>query len=204
MTKKTRIRVARIAAGVVIAAGASLTAAGAASALSIGVEADETGVHANVVLDGTESPSPSNTISEIPTGPASSEPASTPPASEPPTSSAPSESSEPSNEPTQPTDEPTEPTDEPTDGSTSTSGSGSTGGGNNTGTDGNSGTSAQEEGTSALTDTGSSNTKAQGGQLAETGAGQTAFLIIGAATMIAGGVGFRVLPRLMGGGGAAA
>ena len=37
MTKKTRIRVARIAAGAVIAAGASLTAAGAASALDIGV-----------------------------------------------------------------------------------------------------------------------------------------------------------------------
>ncbi|MFD8721686.1 hypothetical protein ACFV2H_27805 [Streptomyces sp. NPDC059629] len=202
MTKKTRIRVARVAAGVVIAAGASLTAAGAASALSIGVEADETGVHANVALDGTDSPSPSDT--GIPTGPASSEPASTPPTSEPPTSSAPSESSEPSDGPTQPTGEPTEPTDEPTDGSTSTSGSGSTGGGNNTGTDGNSGTSAQEEGTSALTDTGSSNTKAQGGQLAETGAGQTAFLIIGAATMIAGGVGFRVLPRLMGGSGGAA
>ncbi|MFE8978275.1 hypothetical protein ACFYM7_33395, partial [Streptomyces cyaneofuscatus] len=34
MTKKTRIRVARIAAGAVIAAGASLTAAGAAQALN--------------------------------------------------------------------------------------------------------------------------------------------------------------------------
>ncbi|MEW5542969.1 hypothetical protein AB1339_35705, partial [Streptomyces cyaneofuscatus] len=33
MTKKTRIRVARIAAGAVIAAGASLTAAGAAQAV---------------------------------------------------------------------------------------------------------------------------------------------------------------------------
>ncbi|MGW1586109.1 hypothetical protein ACWCPN_03880, partial [Streptomyces sp. NPDC002386] len=39
MTKKTRIRVARIAAGAVIAAGASLTAAGAASALDLGVQA---------------------------------------------------------------------------------------------------------------------------------------------------------------------
>ncbi|MET9927700.1 hypothetical protein ABZ011_24205, partial [Streptomyces sp. NPDC006320] len=34
MTKKTRVRVARIAAGAVIAAGASLTAAGAAQALN--------------------------------------------------------------------------------------------------------------------------------------------------------------------------
>ncbi|GGX68422.1 hypothetical protein GCM10010324_11450 [Streptomyces hiroshimensis] len=34
-------------------------------------------------------------------------------------------------------------------------------------------------------------------QLAETGASQTGFLVIGAATMIAGGVGFRLLPRLM-------
>ncbi|MGW7587798.1 hypothetical protein ACWGK9_01665, partial [Streptomyces rubiginosohelvolus] len=38
MTKKTRVRVARIAAGAVIAAGASLTAAGAAQALEIGVD----------------------------------------------------------------------------------------------------------------------------------------------------------------------
>ncbi|MFJ9109093.1 hypothetical protein ACIRJT_13815, partial [Streptomyces sp. NPDC102283] len=38
MTKKTRIRVARIAAGAVIAAGASLTAAGAAQAIGIGVD----------------------------------------------------------------------------------------------------------------------------------------------------------------------
>ncbi|NEE39113.1 hypothetical protein G3M53_78665, partial [Streptomyces sp. SID7982] len=35
MTKKTRVRVARIAAGAVIAAGASLTAAGAAQALDL-------------------------------------------------------------------------------------------------------------------------------------------------------------------------
>ncbi|MFD3647405.1 hypothetical protein ACFWUT_10735, partial [Streptomyces cyaneofuscatus] len=34
MTKKTRVRVARITAGAIIAAGASLTAAGAAQALN--------------------------------------------------------------------------------------------------------------------------------------------------------------------------
>ncbi|MGW2849577.1 hypothetical protein ACWC5G_33065, partial [Streptomyces sp. NPDC001274] len=37
MTKKTRVRVARIAAGAVIAAGASLTAAGVASAVGVNV-----------------------------------------------------------------------------------------------------------------------------------------------------------------------
>ncbi|MEV1066352.1 LPXTG cell wall anchor domain-containing protein [Streptomyces sp. NPDC050263] len=62
-------------------------------------------------------------------------------------------------------------------------------------------------GSSALTDT-SDNAEAvaQGGgkELAETGAGQTMFLVIGAATMIAGGVGFRVLPRLVAGRGGAA
>ena len=34
-------------------------------------------------------------------------------------------------------------------------------------------------------------------QLAETGAGETAFLLVGAATMIAGGIGFRLMPRLV-------
>ncbi|NIH61319.1 LPXTG cell wall anchor domain-containing protein [Streptomyces cinereoruber] len=41
-------------------------------------------------------------------------------------------------------------------------------------------------------------------ELAETGAAETSFLIIGAATMIAGGIGFRMLPRLVAGGRAAA
>ncbi|MGW5025728.1 LPXTG cell wall anchor domain-containing protein, partial [Streptomyces albidoflavus] len=36
-------------------------------------------------------------------------------------------------------------------------------------------------------------------ELAETGAAETTFLLIGAATMIAGGIGFRLLPRLVGG-----
>ncbi|WP_322888043.1 hypothetical protein [Streptomyces solincola] len=42
------------------------------------------------------------------------------------------------------------------------------------------------------------------GELAETGAAETSFLLIGAATMIAGGIGFRMLPRLVAGGRAAA
>ena len=36
-------------------------------------------------------------------------------------------------------------------------------------------------------------------QLAETGAGGTVFLLVGAATMIAGGIGFRLMPRLVSG-----
>ncbi|MFD4762513.1 LPXTG cell wall anchor domain-containing protein [Streptomyces sp. NPDC058439] len=36
-------------------------------------------------------------------------------------------------------------------------------------------------------------------ELAETGAAETTFLLVGAATMIAGGIGFRILPRLMNG-----
>ncbi|MGW6461715.1 hypothetical protein ACWF94_38255, partial [Streptomyces sp. NPDC055078] len=36
-------------------------------------------------------------------------------------------------------------------------------------------------------------------ELAETGAMETTFLLVGAATMIAGGIGFRMLPRLVGG-----
>jgi len=194
MTKKTRIRVARIAAGAIIAAGASLTAAGAASALDLGVTVDENGVSADVNLDGPASPDPTDTI--VPTAP--NTPTEEPPTEEPPTQEPPTQepptSIPPSDDPTEPTDNPTEPTDEPTTADP-TSGSGSTGGNSNTDPDG--GSSAQEAGTSALTDTGS-DTAAQGNgdQLAETGAGQTAFLLIGAATMIAGGIAFRVLPRL--------
>ncbi|MFI2427409.1 hypothetical protein ACH5A7_25490, partial [Streptomyces sp. NPDC018955] len=54
MTKKTRIRVARIAAGAVIAAGASLSAAGAASALdfTIGITAgDEPDPGCDIAVD---------------------------------------------------------------------------------------------------------------------------------------------------------
>ncbi|MCX4811451.1 hypothetical protein OG601_12575 [Streptomyces sp. NBC_01239] len=193
MTKKTRIRVARIAAGAIIAGGASLTAAGAASALDLGVNVSVTTDDGPLPGDGTESPAPSD--SGLPTAP--NTPTSEPPSSEPPSSQPPT-STPPSDEPTEPTGNPTEPTDGPTDSPTggSTSGSGSTGGNNN---DPDGGSSAQEAGTSALTDTGSDTTaQGSGGELAETGAGQTAFLLIGAATMIAGGIAFRVLPRLAG------
>ncbi|MBG0854850.1 LPXTG cell wall anchor domain-containing protein [Streptomyces spinoverrucosus] len=197
MTNKTRIRVARLAAGAVIAAGASLTAAGVASA-------DE-GENC-IVLDICISPSPTQTTPTVEPTPTQTEP-TTPPTI-------------PTVEPTQPTVDPTDPTIEPTEpddptanpteddpGSGNGNGSGS-GGGDNTDPDG--GTSPQDEGSSSLTDTGTeipaADTSAQGGgdELAETGAAQTTFLLIGAATMIAGGVAFRVLPRVMSGRGGAA
>ncbi|MEU6007728.1 hypothetical protein ABZ818_17010, partial [Streptomyces sp. NPDC047453] len=73
MTKKTRVRVARIAAGAVIAAGASLTAAGAASALDLGVSAGVggTSVKANVSLLGEGEPGVEDPVDpcDIGTGP---------------------------------------------------------------------------------------------------------------------------------------
>ncbi|GAX55478.1 LPXTG cell wall anchor domain-containing protein [Streptomyces olivochromogenes] len=206
MTKKTRIRVARIAAGVVIAAGASLTAAGAASALDINV---------GVTVDGDPSATP--TVTGIPTDPPSTptdpttEPGTPTPPETPtipatPTGPATPTTTPPTDEPTDPTEDPTEPSD-PTD--TPTDGSGTGTGGNDSNPDGGSKPVEQGKGSSGLTDTGantSSDTSAQGkkGQLAETGAAETTFLLIGAATMIAGGIGFRLLPRLASGRGAAA
>ncbi|MFI5898606.1 hypothetical protein ACIBCI_00205, partial [Streptomyces cyaneofuscatus] len=56
MTKKTRVRVARIAAGAVIAAGASLTAAGAAQAVGIGIGVDGGGLSADVSIQNGDNP----------------------------------------------------------------------------------------------------------------------------------------------------
>ncbi|MEV0244357.1 hypothetical protein AB0I06_31210 [Streptomyces sp. NPDC050674] len=209
MTKKTRIRVARIAAGAVIAAGASLTAAGAASAAET-----EDCLLGILCADESPAPTPTDPPTEVPTDPPTEVPTD-PPSTE-----------EPTEEPTEPTEEPTEPTEDPTvapsdpgngngggngggDANGGNNGGGNNGGGNNTDPDG--GTSPQEEGSSALTEIGSDSTPApqaqaqgSGEELAETGAAQTTFLVIGAATMIAGGVGFRLLPRLVGGRGGAA
>ncbi|CAL9470949.1 MULTISPECIES: hypothetical protein [Streptomyces] len=201
MTKKTRIRVARIAAGAVIAAGASLTAAGAASA----AESEECLLG---ILCAEESPvpTPTPTPTEEPTGIPTNLPTDPPSTEEPP--------AEPTDEPTEPTEDPTDEPSNPGNGNGNGNGGGNgnangggNGGGNNADPDG--GASTQEQGSSALTDTGSDNTpapqaQAGGPELAETGAAQTTFLVLGAATMIAGGVGFRVLPRLMGGRGGAA
>ncbi|RVU24511.1 hypothetical protein EOT10_16045 [Streptomyces antnestii] len=211
MTKKTRIRVARIAAGAVIAAGASLTAAGAASALDINVDlpgvgakvhAGGDGVDAGVAI-GDKEPEPGPTT---PTGPPTGLPTDTPP-----TTTAPTD-------PTEPTQEPTEPTEDPTAPGHGGNGGGHHGGGNgggnhgggngNTDPDGGNNPVEQGQGKDSLQDTGSvpvaqqpaQNQGKSGGQLAETGAAETTFLLIGAATMIAGGIGFRMLPRLVGGG----
>lgn len=199
MTKKTRIRVARIAAGAVIAAGASLTAAGAASAAE-----GEDCLLGVLCAEESPAPSPTPTPTEEPTGIPTALPTDPPSTEEPP--------AEPTDEPTEPTEDPTDEPSSPGNGNGNGGGNGNgngggNGGGNNADPDG--GASTQEQGSSALTDTGSDNTpapqaQAGGPELAETGAAQTTFLVIGAATMIAGGVGFRVLPRLMGGRGGAA
>ncbi|MFE6896274.1 hypothetical protein ACFVFJ_05305 [Streptomyces sp. NPDC057717] len=214
MTKKTRIRVARIAAGAVIAAGASLTAAGAASALDIGVNlpgvgakvhAGGDGVAAGVAIGGEEDPEPTPSDTP-PTG----IPDPTPPTSDP---------TPPTEEPTEPTEEPTEPTEDPTTpgngggnggGHHHGGGGGNHGGGGggngNTDPDGGNNPVEQGQGKDSLQDTGSvpvaqpAQNGKSGGELAETGAAETTFLLIGAATMIAGGIGFRLLPRLVGGG----
>ncbi|TQL22209.1 LPXTG cell wall anchor domain-containing protein [Streptomyces sp. SLBN-134] len=209
MTKKTRIRVARIAAGAVIAAGASLTAAGAASALDIGVSASASdeglglGVSANAGNEddpGEEEPTPDDPPTTIPEEPPTEEP----PTEQPPTEEPPTEEP-PTDEPTEPTEEPTEPTEEPSENPGPGKGSGKDDGNI---TDPNGGASPQDEGSSALTDTGdevpATSAQGNGKELAETGAAETTFLLIGAATMIAGGIGFRILPRLMDGRGGAA
>ncbi|MFF1567472.1 hypothetical protein ACFVY1_28790 [Streptomyces sp. NPDC058293] len=208
MTKKTRIRVARIAAGAVIAAGASLTAAGAASALDIGVNlpgvgakvhAGDDGVAAGVSLGDDDDPTP-------PTTPPATPPTDIPdptPTVDPPTTDP--------TDPTEPTEEPTEPTEDPTTpgngGGHHGGGGGNHGGGNgNTDPDGGNNPVEQGQGKDSLQDTGSvpvaqpAQNGKSGGELAETGAAETTFLLIGAATMIAGGIGFRLLPRLVGGG----
>ncbi|MYR46848.1 hypothetical protein [Streptomyces sp. SID5910] len=212
MTKKTRVRVARIAAGAIVAAGASLMVTGVAQA--------DDGPLCDIVVTpdceenpGGETPSTDPTDPEIPsTDPTDPEIPSTDPTDPEIPSTDPTDPGTPSTDPTEPgtpSTDPTEPTTDPTEpGPTETSGSANgNGGGNNTDPDG--GASTQEQGSSALTDTGeqapASDTSAQGGkELAETGAAETTFLLIGAATMIAGGIGFRVLPRMMGGRGAAA
>ncbi|MFB7109299.1 hypothetical protein [Streptomyces sp. NPDC056291] len=217
MTKKTRVRVARIAAGAVIAAGASLTAAGAASALDLGVSAGVggTGIKANVSLTGEGGPSdedPGNPCDIV---------------VDPSCETGGNENGGGSGENGGGNGENGGGSGE-NGGGNGDGGSGNNGGGNGDGGSGNNGggsggndgstggtipngggnnTVPQEQGSSALTETGSdSNPSAQGNgqELAETGAAETTFLLVGAATMIAGGIGFRFLPRLMEGRGGAA
>ncbi|MEU3401556.1 LPXTG cell wall anchor domain-containing protein [Streptomyces filamentosus] len=82
---------------------------------------------------------------------------------------------------------------------------GSTGSTGSTGSDGSTGSTGSNNNTD--TQQAGSQPVQQGEakeELAETGAAETSFLIIGAATMIAGGIGFRFLPRLVAGGRGAA
>ncbi|MFD5134665.1 LPXTG cell wall anchor domain-containing protein [Streptomyces sp. NPDC058378] len=211
MTKKTRIRVARIAAGAVIAAGASLTAAGAAQAVGVDVniaglgatvEADKQGLEVGVYGDD-EPPNPGDTVE--PPNPGET-PTEEPPTEEPPTEEPPTEEP-PTEEP--PTEEPPteEPTDEPTDGPTDTPTEEPTDGATGAPTGAPSDPSYPDAGDNTDTDSVGNQPVEQGkgkDELAETGAAETTFLLIGAATMIAGGIGFRILPRLAGGGRTAA
>ncbi|GAA1172770.1 hypothetical protein GCM10009654_32480 [Streptomyces hebeiensis] len=226
MTKKTRIRVARLAAGAVIAAGASLTAAGAASATDIDLGI----VGVNVTLGDptdppTDIPEPPTDPEDPPTEP--EDPPTEP--EEPPTEpeEPPTEPEEPPTDPTDPSDPPTDPTDpsdppagDPSEPSDPSAPSPNTPGENGGGAPGGNGSDDEGAGTCTVdldgaecadntgTDNAGSKPVEQSvgkEELAETGAGDTTtFLLIGAATMIAGGIGFRMLPRLVGGGRTAA
>ncbi|WP_046503718.1 LPXTG cell wall anchor domain-containing protein [Streptomyces odonnellii] len=218
MTKKTRIRVARVAAGAVIAAGASLTIAGAAQAAGIGV--DVAGVSVDVGLTGIgDDPTDTPTVppTEIPDPPTEEPPTEEPPTEEPPTEEPPTEEPPTEEPPTEeppteepPTEEPTgDPTEEPSGTPTKPGEGGATGGnGGGSGDDEGAGTCTVDlDGAECVdntdTDSAGSQPVQQGSakeELAETGAAETSFLLIGAATMIAGGIGFRMLPRLVGGG----
>ncbi|MFE3073239.1 LPXTG cell wall anchor domain-containing protein [Streptomyces sp. NPDC059247] len=241
MTKQMRVRIARIAAGAVIAAGASLTAAGAAQAVGIFSEG-ETPTPTDTCMPGgagcettppptTEPPTTPPPTTEPPTTPPpTTEPPTTPPpTTEPPTTPPPT--TEPPTEPptTPPTEPPTEPPTtppttnppvttpptEPGPGETTEPGPGSTGTPTTPDDGGEPGTCTVDLDGAECVDGGNSNVDTDGAgsqpvqqgqakeELAETGAAETSFLVIGAATMIAGGIGFRMLPRLVGGGRAA-
>ncbi|MFJ8920469.1 hypothetical protein ACIREK_13485 [Streptomyces sp. NPDC102415] len=218
MTKKTRIRVARIAAGAVIAAGASLTAAGAAQAagLGLGLGVDDTEVSVGLHIGDDVPDDPTNPGGEDPTNPGGEDPTDEPTDPGTPTDE-PTDPGTPTDEPTDPgtpTDEPTdpgtptgEPTDEPTDGPTDTPTEEPTDGSTGAPTGAPSDPSYPDAGDNTDTDSVGNQPVEQGkgkDELAETGAAETTFLLIGAATMIAGGIGFRILPRLAGGGRTAA
>ncbi|MET9809908.1 PT domain-containing protein [Streptomyces halstedii] len=211
MTKKTRVRVARIAAGAVIAAGASLTVTGVAQAaglVEIGVDAGYDGTPGESTEEPPNPGEPTEGPTEEPPNPG--EPTEEPtqePTEEPTGEPTQEPTGEPTEEPTQePTGEPTEgPTEEPTGEPTKMPG-GSTGGNGAVGNGGGGDCTVDANGVACAdnTDTDSvGNQPVEQGkgkdELAETGAAETTFLLVGAATMIAGGIGFRILPRLAGG-----
>ncbi|QES06378.1 hypothetical protein DEJ44_12580 [Streptomyces venezuelae] len=225
MTKQMRIRVARIAAGAVIAAGASLTAAGAAQA--VGAFGDEppnpnetcmpggAGCETPPVTPPVTTPpvTPPVTTPPVTTPPVTTPPVTTPPVTTPPVTTPPVTTPPVTKPPvTTPPVETVPPTTAPGPGETTKPGSTQppTVPGDDSTDD--AGTCTVDLDGAECVDNGNSNTDTnnagsqpvQQGQakeeLAETGAAETTFLIIGAATMIAGGVGFRMLPRLVGGG----
>ncbi|MEU3949194.1 LPXTG cell wall anchor domain-containing protein [Streptomyces sp. NPDC029526] len=217
MTKKTRVRVARIAAGAVVAAGASLMVAGVAQADPIVPDPScgIVGTDPACEDDGGEPGNPGGGDGE-PGNPGGGD-------GEPGNPGGGDGDEEPGNpgggdgepgipgggdggeEPGNPGGGDEDPIEEPTEKPTTPGDKGDDDAG--TTPAGGNGPSAQDQGSSALTDTGdapATSAQGSGDELAETGAAEMTFLVIGAATMIAGGIGFRVLPRLMTGRGGAA
>ncbi|URN12146.1 LPXTG cell wall anchor domain-containing protein [Streptomyces radiopugnans] len=257
---RTRVRVARVAAGAVFLAGVSLTAVGTASALELTAAVqtngtdeggDNGGAAASISIGGASSgetagldegqtttggPTTGDPTTGDPTtgGPTTGDPTTGGPTTGDPTTGGPTTGDPTTGGPT--TGDPTtggpttgDPTTggpttgDPTtggdtEGSTSNGGNsngGSTGG--STGGDGEQPTSTggtgggNEDANTCILDESTVNcgpdTDSVGTrpisqekpkeELAETGAAETTFLLIGAATMIAGGIGFRLMPRMV-------
>ncbi|WP_093849792.1 hypothetical protein [Streptomyces pini] len=222
---RTRVRVARVAAGAVFLAGVSLTAVGTASALegsaALGVsftndddpEVPENTTDVNVsVGNTTEDPGnttedPGNTTEDP--GNTTEDPGNT---TEDPgnTTEDPGNTTE---DPGNTTEDPGNTTEDPgntTEDPGGDSNGGSTGGPDPATTGGTGGGGDEDVNTCILDestvdcgpDTDSVGTKPISQEkpkeeLAKTGAAETTFLLIGAATMIAGGVGFRLMPRMV-------
>ncbi|GAA2462462.1 hypothetical protein [Streptomyces macrosporus] len=216
---KTRLRVARIAAAAVFAAGASLTAIGTASALDLTAIQESNTTEGTT--DGSTEGGSEGATSEGTTGviegvveglvegqqggtdpePEPSDPEPEPSDPEPEPSDPEPEPSDPEPEPSDPEPEPSDPEPEPSTPGEEPASSGGSGGGSDE--DDPSTCVLDEDSVNCGTDTDSVGTKPISQEkpkeeLAETGAAETTFLLIGAATMIAGGVAFRLMPRMAG------
>ena len=210
MTKKTRLRAARIAAAAVFAAGASLTAAGAAQAVGLNIEADagpvgvKAGVKAlednnegGVAVSGTVTGGDESGGGDTGTGGGDQGGAAAAGGGD--------------------------------GGGDAAAGGGDQGGGDQGGGDTGTGGGDQDGGDDGQTAAGTGSSgdngtcildedsvkceegvgpdqaaepqqvgqQAPAEELAETGATEVAFLLVGAATMIAGGVAFRMMPRIV-------
>src|SRR5690606_27453922 len=178
MTKKTRVRVARIAAGAVVAAGASLMVAGVAQADPIlpDPSCGIIGTDPDCEDDGGDNPGNPGGGDEEPGNPGGGdeEPGNPGGGDEEPGDGG-GKPDEPGNGGEDPVEEPTEKPTTP---------GGDKGGDDDAGTTpaGGNGPAAQEQGSSALTDTGdapATSAQGSGDELAETGAAETTFLVIG-------------------------